>query len=275
MKSFLCGSGELKMVGKAANLTPGALRKQIRQGDWQKPTAGCCAGYAQMNLVVLPEALAADFQLFCERNPKPCPLLETVVKGEVEAAQLAPGSDVRTDCPGYKVFRGKQVELCSDVNAIWQENFVSFLLGCSFTFEQAMLKNGIPVRHIELGRNVPMFITNIPCQPAGPFRGHMVVSMRPIPSHLVTEAYAVTGCYPAVHGDPVYAGDPKKIGITDLAVPDFGDPVPLYKDEVPVFWACGVTPQVALTNLIPEIAITHAPGYMFVSDRLDEDFFAC
>jgi len=226
-----------------------------------------------MNLVVLPGSYATDFQAFCEKNPKPCPLLERVDRGRVEAVTLAPGSDLRTDCPGYKVFRGRQTEFRENVTDIWQDDFVSFLLGCSFTFEQAMLKNAIPVRHIELSCNVPMYITDIPCEPAGPFHGSMVVSMRPVPEALVELTYAVTGGYPAVHGAPVHHGDPKTIGIGDLTSPDFGDPVPINKGEIPVFWACGVTPQVALRNLAPEIAITHAPGFMFVSDRRDEDFF--
>jgi uncharacterized protein YcsI (UPF0317 family) len=226
-----------------------------------------------LNLVVLPERYAADFQAFCEKNPKPCPVLERVDRGRVEAAHLAPGSDLRTDCPGYKVFRGRQSEFRNNVIDVWRDDFVSFLLGCSFTFEQALLKNGIPVRHIELGCNVPMYITNLPCKSAGPFHGSMVVSMRPIPKSLVAAAYAVTGCYPAVHGEPIHHGDPKAIGIGNLAAPDFGDPVPVNAGEVPVFWACGVTPQVALMNLAPEIAITHAPGFMFVSDYRDEEFF--
>jgi uncharacterized protein YcsI (UPF0317 family) len=195
-----------------------------------------------------------------------------VDRGRFEAIKLAPGSDLRKDCPGYKVFRGHRSEFRKDVSDVWRDDFVSFLLGCSFTFEQAMLKNGIPVRHIELGCNVPMYITDIPCEPAGPFHGPMVVSMRPIPTAMVEKAYAVTNCYPAVHGAPIHHGDPGEIGIADLAVPDFGDPVPLKTGEVPVFWACGVTPQVALMNLAPEIAITHAPGYMFISDRRNDDF---
>jgi uncharacterized protein YcsI (UPF0317 family) len=174
--------------------------------------------------------------------------------------------------PGYKVFRGRQVEFRDDVADLWREDLVSFLIGCSFTFERALLARDIPVRHIELGCNVPMYLTDIPCQPAGPFHGRMVVSMRPIPDALVEQACSITGHYPAVHGAPVHVGDPQRIGIADLSRPDFGDPVPVGPGETPVFWACGVTPQVALMNLAPELAITHAPGYMFVADCLDEDF---
>ena len=273
MTPFLCGASGLSVEGKVARLSPKEFRNSVRQGFWKKPTAGCCAGYTQLNLVVLPKKYAADFHAFCEKNPKPCPLLETVERGQVEAIKLAPGSDLRTDCPGYKIFRGNKTEFRHDVNDIWRDDFVSFLLGCSFTFEQAMLKNGIPVRHIELGCNVPMYVTNIPCEPAGPFHGQMVVSMRPVPAGLVEKAYAVTGCYPAVHGAPVYHGDPSVIGIPDLDIPDFGDPVPLNENEIPVFWACGVTPQIALMNLASEIAITHEPGYMFISDCREEDFY--
>lgn len=258
-----------------AEMKGAQFRALVRQGGWRKPTAGCCAGYTQLNLVVLPERYATDFQTFCERNPKPCPLLEVVGHGQVEAVELAPGSDLRRDCPGYKVFRGQHYQLQDDVAGLWQDDFVSFLIGCSFTFEQAMIRRNIPVRHVELGCNVPMFITDIPCKAAGPFHGRMVVSMRPIPAYLVEEAYDVTACYPSVHGAPVHHGDPSKIGVRDILAPDFGDPVPIYDDEIPVFWACGVTPQVALENLAPEIAITHAPGLMFVSDRLDEEFSIC
>ncbi|MFK5926823.1 MAG: putative hydro-lyase [Desulfuromusa sp.] len=256
-----------------AQLSPQKFRQLIRKGLWRKPTAGCCSGHIQLNLVILPEIYAEDFQLFCEKNPKPCPLLETVPTGQVEAKKMAPGSDLRIDIPSYKVFRGGDAELHSDVKSLWQDDFVSFLIGCSFTFENALLKNNIPIRHIELGCNVPMYITNIPCESSGPFHGEMVVSMRPIPVSKVSEVYAITGCYPAVHGDPIHHGDPRKIGITNLDKPDFGDPVPVREGEVPVFWACGVTPQVALMNLKPALAITHAPGYMFVSDYRDDDFY--
>ncbi len=256
----------------AARMTPASFRRMVREKLWRKPTAGCCTGFTQANLVVLPEAYASDFQAFCENNPQPCPLLEVIGPGNVEAQKLAPGSDIRTDCPGYKVFRGKQTESRDDVKDVWRDDFVSFLIGCSFTFEQALQTNEIPIRHIDLGCNVPMYVTDIPCKPAGPFHGNMVVSMRPIPEALVEKAIAVTARYPAVHGAPVHHGSPAEIGIADLDRPDFGDRVPVYEGEIPVFWACGVTPQVALHNLAPEIAITHAPGYMFVSDSRDEDF---
>ena len=255
-----------------ARISPAELRDLIRKGLWPRPTAGCCEGFTQLNLVILPEIYARDFQIFCEKNPQPCPLLEVIPPGRVEAVKLAPGSDIRTDCPYYKVFRGENTELRDDIKDLWQDDFVSFLIGCSFTFEQALQANDIPIRHIDLGCNVPMYVSNISCTPAGPFHGNMVVSMRPVAEALVQEAIAVTARYPAVHGAPVHYGSPAEIGIADLGSPDFGDPVPIYDGEVPVFWACGVTPQVALRNLKPEIAITHAPGYMFVSDYREEDF---
>jgi len=253
-------------------LTPAQFRDEVRSGLWRQPTSGCCVGYTQLNLVILPSRQAGDFRQFCRRNPKPCPLLEVVDHGGHEAKKLAPGSDLRTDLPGYKVFRGTEVELRSDVTDLWRDDFVSFLIGCSFTFENALLNENVPVRHIERGCNVPMYLTDIACQAAGPFTGRLVVSMRPILAALVDKAYRITGRYPAVHGTPVHHGDPAAIGIRDLAHPDFGDPVPLHDGDIPVFWACGVTPQAALLNVAPELAITHAPGYMFVSDYRDEQF---
>lgn len=255
-------------------MNPADFRKTVRDGQWRKPTAGCCSGFTQLNLAILPEEYAEDFQAFCSRNPQPCPVLEVVKKGSHEPVALAPGGDLRTDLPLYKVFQGSDVEYRENLLDVWRDDLVSFLIGCSFTFEQALLAHEVPVRHIELATNVPMFKTNIDCKPAGVFHGKMVVSMRPIPEHLVQLACDVTGCYPGVHGAPVHHGAPARIGITDLGRPDFGDAVPLYPGEVPVFWACGVTPQVALANARPDFAITHAPGYMFISDRRDTDFYS-
>ncbi|MCB2216888.1 MAG: putative hydro-lyase [Desulfobulbaceae bacterium] len=264
--------GTAAIPERMQTLTPVQFRNEVRRGLWRQPTSGCCVGYTQLNLVILPSRYADDFHQFCRQNPKPCPLLEVVKGGGYEAKKLAPGSDLRTDLPGYKVFRATEVELRSDVTDLWQDDFVSFLIGCSFTFENALLKENVPVRHIECGCNVPMYLTNIACRPAGPFTGQLVVSMRPIPAALVEKAYRITGRYPAVHGAPVHHGNPAAIGIGDLSRPDFGDPVPVRDGEVPVFWACGVTPQAALMNVAPELAITHAPGYMFVSDYRDEEF---
>lgn len=270
---FICTPKWHEDSSKYLDMNPKSFRQIVRQGLWKKPTSGCCSGYTQLNLVILPEILAADFKLFCEKNPKPCPLLEIVPKGEVEVRHLAPGSDLRSDLPGYRLFRGRQITELDDIKSAWRDDFVSFLIGCSFTFESALLKNNIPVRHVELNRNVPMFVTNIDCKPAGPFYGKMVVSMRPIPEEMVEDAINITSCYPDVHGGPIHFGDPAVLGIKNLDNPDYGEQVPVKEGEIPVFWACGVTPQVALMNVAPEIAITHAPGLMFISDYRDNDFY--
>ncbi len=253
----------------ASHWSPNELRQAIRSARWRGPTAGLCPGYTQVNLVILPQSLAFDFLLFCQRNPKPCPVLEVIEPGCTEPRRMAPGADVRTDCPAYRVFRGDRVTPADDVRDLWRPDLVTFLLGCSFTFEAALLEAGVPVRHLELGCNVPMFVTSVSCEPAGVFRGNLVVTMRPIPSDLVPKAVTVTARFPGVHGTPVHVGNPDRLGIRDLGAPDFGDPVEIRPGEVPVFWACGVTPQVALRNARPELAITHAPGKMLVTDVLD------
>ncbi len=251
---------------------PQALRAAIRPGDWTGPTAGLAPGYAQANLVILPEAEAAEFREFCRRNPRPCPLLEVTAPGDPVPHHLAPGADLRTDVPRYRVYRdGALVAEPAEIADLWRDDLVAFLIGCSFTFEQALLDAGVPVRHIALGRNVPMYRTNRPCTPVGPFAGPLVVSMRPMPPDLVDRAIAVTARYPRMHGAPVHIGDPAALGIADLAHPDYGDAVPVGPDEVPVFWACGVTPQaVAVAARVP-FMITHAPGHMFVTDRTDAE----
>ncbi|MGQ9857566.1 MAG: putative hydro-lyase [Thermodesulfobacteriota bacterium] len=253
-----------------SGLSPVEFRSMVRRGSWSRPTAGCCPGHTQANLVILPARYAFHFLLFCQRNPKACPVLEVVDEGLWEPARTAPGADIRTDCPKYRVFRGKEVEERPHIVDLWRDDLVSFLLGCSFTFEWALAAAGVPVRHIEEGRNVPMYVTNVPCEPAGPFRGNLVVTMRPIPGHLVSRAVQVTSRFPGVHGAPVHVGDPCYLGVRDLSKPDFGDAVTMRPGEVPVFWACGVTPQVALLNADLELAITHAPGHMFVTDMREE-----
>jgi uncharacterized protein YcsI (UPF0317 family) len=224
-----------------------------------------------VNVVILPSKYAFDFLLFCQRNPKPCPLLEVMEAGVYEPRRLAPGADIRTDCPRYRVFQGQRERETDHIKDLWRDDLVTFLLGCSFTFERAMLEAGIPVRHIQEARNVPMYMTDRPCDAAGPFRGNLVVSMRPIPAGLVSRAIQITSRYPDVHGAPVHVGDPGGIGIRDIKQPDFGDAVTLYPEEIPVFWACGVTPQVAILAARPELAVTHAPGHMFITDRSDEE----
>jgi uncharacterized protein YcsI (UPF0317 family) len=229
-------------------------------------------GYAQANLVILPQKYAFDFLLFCQRNPKPCPLLEVLEPGEFMTKFLSLDADIRTDIPRYHIYqKGKLYKTVKKITSFWKSNFVSFLLGCSFSFEEALLRASIPVRHIEESRNVPMFISSIPCKSAGVFHGPLVVTMRPIPSDKVTQAVQITSRYASVHGAPIHIGDPSTIGIKDLRKPDFGDPVTIKKREVPVFWACGVTPQAVVMKTKPELCITHAPGHMFISDLLNEE----
>jgi uncharacterized protein YcsI (UPF0317 family) len=248
------------------------VRQAARQQRLTGQTSGLAPGYAQANLVVLPRESAGDFLLFCQRNPKPCPLLDVTEAGQTSAPRAAPQADLRTDLPRYRVWRdGVLVDEPTDVRGLWRNDLVSFVIGCSFTFEAAMQRSGIPVRHIELGVNVPMFKTTIECVPAGAFRGPLVVSMRPLsPAHAI-RAIQVTSRYPAVHGAPVHLGSPEQIGISDLSRPDYGDSVPVGREELPVFWACGVTPQAALLMAKPPLAITHAPGCMLVTDLRDEE----
>lgn len=261
--------GEQPEISKGA--TPLEVRTMIRQGRWRKPTAGLAPGYVQANLVVLPRELAYDFLLFAQRNPKPCPILEVTDTGLPEPRLTAPGADLRTDVPKYRIYRdGKFVQEVTDLLGVWTSDLVGFLLGCSFTFEAGLLQAGIPVRHIEEGKNVSMFITSIPCMPAGAFSGPLVVTMRPIPAALVSRAVQISGRFPAVHGAPVHVGDPGALGIRDLSKPDFGDPVSIRPGEVPVFWACGVTPQAVAMQAKPPLMISHAPGHMFITDMRDE-----
>jgi len=253
-------------------LTPREIRTLIRKGRWDKPTAGLAMGYAQANLVILPQKYAFDFLLFCQRNPKPCPLLEVLEPGKFRTEYLASDADIRTDIPLYNIYRkGKKEAAVKEIRSLWNQDLVTFLLGCSFSFEEALLRANIPVRHIEENKNVPMFITNIPCKPAGSFHGPLVVTMRPFPPDKVVRAVQITSRYALVHGAPVHIGDPLQIGIEDLRKPDFGDAVAIGKGEVPVFWACGVTPQAVVMKVKPDLCITHAPGHMFISDVLNEE----
>jgi uncharacterized protein YcsI (UPF0317 family) len=254
-------------MNPASALHPREMRERIRRGEWRGPTAGCCDGYVQANLVVLPQRLAGDFLLFCERNPGPCPLLEATKPGDFEPGETAPGADLRTDLPRYRIYRrGELVEEVTELLRVWSDDLVSFLLGCSFTFDDLLEKAGIPLRHREEGRNVSMYVTNRACSPAGPFAGPLVVSMRPVPSGLVARATEITAGLPLAHGAPVHSGDPRVLGIADLDRPDFGDPVTVGSDDVPVFWPCGVTPQAVAVEARPEFMMTHAPGHMFVTD---------
>lgn len=248
-------------------LTPKAAREAIRNGEILKPTAGMCGGYAQGNLVILPKDLAYDFLLFAQRNPKPCPILEVLDAGEYCLRDCVKGGDIRTDIPKYRVyehgvFKGEY----TDIKSLWRDDLVSFVIGCSFTFESALIEAGIEVRHIEAKTNVPMYITNQFCKPAGFFSGPTVVSMRPIASKDLVRTIQITSRYPSVHGAPIHIGDPALIGIEDINRPDFGDSVEIKAGEIPVFWACGVTPQAVAMQSKPKLMITHSPGHMLITD---------
>jgi uncharacterized protein YcsI (UPF0317 family) len=249
------------------------LRRKIRAGEHTGPTAGLAAGFVQANLVILPKSDAEAFAEFCRLNDRACPLIEQTGPGQPEPKHSAPGADLRTDVPRYRVFREGVPDVAepTDVVSLWRADLVGFLLGCSFTFEAALMAAGLPVRHIELGRNVPMFRTTIACRPSGRFRGPLVVSMRPYRPDQIDRVRQITSCYPTMHGEPIHVGDPAALGVSDLAHPDFGDAVPVEPGEIPVFWACGVTPQLAIAEARPEIAITHSPGCMFVTNLRDAD----
>lgn len=250
-----------------SSANPKEIRNLIRAQKITGQTSGMCAGYAQANLCILPKDLAFDFLLFCTRNPRPCPLLEVGNAGSRLIREMAENADVATDFPKYRIWKnGVLTQEVHDISDLWQDDFVYFLIGCSFSFEAELIEAGVPVRHIEEGRNVPMFNTNIPLKPAGIFGGNMVVSMRPIPYDLVVKAVNVTAAMPRVHGAPIHIGNPEQIGIKDIFSPDYGDAVTVNNGEVPVFWPCGVTPQNAVMNAKPPIAITHAPGHMFITD---------
>ena len=251
-------------------LTAAAVRAACRAGTHTAPTPGFAPGFVQANLVVLPKEWAWDFLLFCQRNPKPCPLLDVTEPGDPEPKSAASGADLRTDLPAYRVWHdGELVAEPADLREQWRPDHVAFLIGCSFTFEAALLGAGLPVRHIEQGVNVPMFRTSVPCRPAGRFAGPLVVSMRPMTPAQAVAATRVCARFPLAHGAPVHFGDPAAIGIADINKPDYGDPVAVRPGEVPVFWACGVTPQAAVAHARPPVALTHKPGHMFLTDLRD------
>ncbi|RJP33154.1 MAG: putative hydro-lyase [Phycisphaerales bacterium] len=254
-----------------ADLTPVQLRILCRAGSLSSPTAGYARGFAQANLVVLPVEHADAFARFCKANPKPCPLLEVLPPGAFEPVRCAPGADLRTDLPRYRVLEhGRCVQWPTDVTPLWRPDFVAFLIGCSFTFEWALSALGVPVRHVEEGRNVPMFRTDRPCVSVPPFAGPLVVSMRPLTPADAKRAAHITAAFPDVHGGPVHAGDPAALGIGDLSHPHYGDAVTIKPGEIPVFWACGVTPMEAILAARLPLAITHEPGHMFVTDIPNE-----
>jgi uncharacterized protein YcsI (UPF0317 family) len=243
------------------------VRRLARAGELSGPTAGLAPGSVQANLVVLPSALAHDFLRFAHANPKPCPVLAVSEPGDPRLPSLGADLDVRTDLPRYRVWRrGELAGEPASVGDVWRDDLVTFAIGCSFSFEEALAGEGIEIRHLSCGTNVPMYRTSIPCVPAGPFRGPLVVSMRPLRPADAIRAIQITSRFPAVHGAPVHIGLPERIGIADLARPDYGDAVPVGDGELPVFWACGVTPQAVIASVRPEFCITHAPGCMLVTD---------
>lgn len=245
-------------------------RRRIRAGGFCGATAGLAAGNVQANLVILPKAVAHDFLRFAQANPKPCPVLAVSEPGDPRLPSLGEDLDIRTDLPKYRVWRrGELVEEPLDVADVWRDDLVSFALGCSFSFEEALVEDGIELRHMTCGSNVSMYRTNIACTPAGRFSGPLVVSMRPLAPGDAIRAIQITSRFPAVHGAPVHIGVPEAIGIGDLAKPDYGDRVPVRAGELPVFWACGVTPQAAIAEAKPDFCITHAPGSMLITDLLN------
>ena len=246
---------------------PTDLRAACRTGDYDGPTSGHAQGYVQANMVILPAADAAEFRQFCENNPKPCPVLEILEPGDPEPKNCAPGADIRTDLSRYRVFRdGELVGDFTDISDVWEDDFVTFLLGCSFTAEEALIAAGLEPRHIKETGIVPMFRTTKPTEGAGKFTGPFVVSMRPYTPEDAQRAADVTEKYAMAHGGPIQIGSPHSLGIRDIHAPEYGEPVTIKDGEVPVFWACGVTPQEAIRNAMHRIAVTHAPGYMSVSD---------
>lgn len=244
-----------------------AVRKAIRKGDYTSHTAGLGRGYLQANLAILPQSHALDFMRFCQRNPKPCPLSGVSDTGNPMMFTLGADIDIRTDVPAYNIYHdGRLAGSVTDIRDIWQDDFVAFALGCSFTFENALQQAGIALWHIDNDKTVPMFRSGIETVPAGPFSGKMVVSMRMIPEDRVAEVADISRQYPLAHGAPVHWGDPSEIGIVDLSRPDWGDAAPVMDGHVPVFWACGVTPQVAIEKAGLALCITHKPGHMLITD---------
>jgi uncharacterized protein YcsI (UPF0317 family) len=245
-----------------------AARLAIRGGDHAGPTSGLAPGYVQGNLAILPDALARDFLRFCQLNPKPCPLLASSSPGDWRLPALGDDLDIRTDLPRYRVWRdGRIVDEPTDIMDWWRDDLVSFVIGCSFSFEEPLVEAGIELRHITRNCAVSMYRTSIETTPAGPFHGPMVVSMRPMKPADAIRAIQITTRFPSVHGAPVHIGKPELIGIRDLAKPDYGDPLPINDDEIPVFWACGVTPQSVIATVKPDFCITHYPAAMLVTDR--------
>ena len=263
-------SAAVQSFREGEDLLPSRQARLAYRSGMAESTAGVAGGFVQGNLAILPEKQASAFHRFCQLNPKPCPIIGMSDVGDPRIPALGLDLDIRTDVPRYRVWRdGEVVEEPTDIMAHWRDDLVVFVLGCSFSFEEALLAEGLPIRHIEHKVRVPMYRTNIQCQPSGPFAGPMVVSMRPYKPAQAIRAVQITTRFPSVHGAPVHLGLPHSIGIADINKPDYGDPVPVEADEIPVFWACGVTPQAAVAQARVEFCITHAPGAMLITDLLN------
>lgn len=261
----------LNTFGQDGKHSASRVRSLIRQGNWNSHTSGLSDDHVQGNVVILPQSLSDDFLLYCRSNPKACPVLAVSQPGERQLPTLGADIDICTDVPRYRVWRdGQLIGEPTDITHLWRDDLVTFVIGCSFSFEQALMDAGLPLRHVEQGRNVAMFRTHISTEAVGPFAGPLVVSMRPMKAADVIRAVQVTSRFPSVHGAPVHIGNPSLIGISDLSKPDYGDAVEVMPDELPVFWACGVTPQAALQQARPELCITHAPGAMLITDLLNQ-----
>lgn len=255
------------------DLTLEEARARIRSGEYTGPTGEIAPAHVQTNLVILPEDYAFDFLKFCIRNPRPCPVLEVTDAGSPTPPVMAPDADLRTDVPKYRIYEnGELADEPTDILSYWREDLVSFLLGCSFTFETALLDAGLNIAHLDQGRNVPMYVTGRDCVPSGPFTGPMVVSMRPYSPEEVPLAVEVSGRYPTMHGAPVHVGHPEALGVRDLDEPEFGESISIEDGQIPLFWACGVTPQAVAMSTRPPLMITHSPGHMFVTDRLNAEY---
>jgi len=252
---------------------PRAVRLAARSGAFAGVTAGLAPGFVQGNVCILPRAFAADFRRYCERNPKPCPLIGVSEPGDPRLPSLGEDLDIRSDVPRYRVFRYGEVKgEVNDIHDLWSADMVAFVIGCSFSFEEALAEAGVPLRYVAEGKNVAMYLTNIETEPAGPFRGPMAVSMRPLTAANAILAVQITSRFPRAHGAPVHIGGPELIGIEDIDRPFAGDRIDVRPDELPVFWACGITPQAAVQRARPPICITHAPGHMLVTDRKNSEF---
>lgn len=263
----MAASDVLDLPADLTSLSPQAVRPYIRSGRLTWKTAGLAPGHLQGNLVILPASVALDFARFCQRNPKPCPLVGVSDTGDPMLRTLGADIDVRTDVPSYNVYRdGELAGQPTDIKDLWTEDSVTFVLGCSYSFERALEMEGVPLRHFETGDVLSMYRTNIECTPAGPFRGTMVTSMRPMPIADAIRAVEITARFPMTHGTPMHLGDPAQIGVADLMKPDWGDPPTIYEGEIPVFWACGVTPQNVIQEAKLPLVITHTPGCTLITD---------